>query len=254
MGKKCLKCGYERMPLDDAPEYECPKCGAIYAKVEAAIKRKNEEIKASREKRRFGIKEFLYSKIENRLHSNQGIKTNKKLSKCKTCGKEVSKTAKTCPHCGEKKPASSKSHTGLSIFIGVLIISSILGEFHGSDTETNTSFNTETNNISFKSHIELRNDPSRSLILQQYLERNFAVPGFVASWYPNILSVKVIGMVAVIETDLTRGNNKISDICGAVSWFIYSNDKYDISQVKVVSPYGATLLHRASVFEKCSPL
>jgi len=27
-----------------------------------------------------------------------------KLTKCKTCGKEVSKTAPTCPHCGENLP------------------------------------------------------------------------------------------------------------------------------------------------------
>jgi hypothetical protein len=40
VSKKCLKCGYERQPSDMAPAYECPKCGAIYAKVEAFIKKK----------------------------------------------------------------------------------------------------------------------------------------------------------------------------------------------------------------------
>ena len=40
MGIKCLKCGYERKPSDSAPEYECPQCGAIYAKVEALRKPK----------------------------------------------------------------------------------------------------------------------------------------------------------------------------------------------------------------------
>jgi len=34
MGKKCLKCGYERTEADYAPDYECPSCGAVYAKVE----------------------------------------------------------------------------------------------------------------------------------------------------------------------------------------------------------------------------
>lgn len=33
----CAKCGYTRLPGDAAPDYECPKCGAIYAKVNAAI-------------------------------------------------------------------------------------------------------------------------------------------------------------------------------------------------------------------------
>jgi len=40
MGKKCLKCGYERKELEVAPAYECPSCGAIYAKVEKALERK----------------------------------------------------------------------------------------------------------------------------------------------------------------------------------------------------------------------
>lgn len=38
MAKQCLKCGYERQASDRAPDYECPKCGAVYAKVEAAQK------------------------------------------------------------------------------------------------------------------------------------------------------------------------------------------------------------------------
>ncbi len=29
---KCPKCHYERKPSDEAPDYECPSCGIIYAK------------------------------------------------------------------------------------------------------------------------------------------------------------------------------------------------------------------------------
>ncbi|MBM9521292.1 hypothetical protein JWG39_15850 [Desulforhopalus vacuolatus] len=43
MTKICKKCGYERQPTDTAPDYECPKCGAIYAKVEAHLKKQAEE-------------------------------------------------------------------------------------------------------------------------------------------------------------------------------------------------------------------
>lgn len=35
MTKTCRKCSYVRSPSDVAPEYECPKCGAVYAKIEA---------------------------------------------------------------------------------------------------------------------------------------------------------------------------------------------------------------------------
>nr|WP_067285780.1 hypothetical protein [Marinobacterium profundum] len=34
-GKQCLKCGYSRAEDDPPPSSQCPKCGAIYAKVEA---------------------------------------------------------------------------------------------------------------------------------------------------------------------------------------------------------------------------
>ena len=37
MSKTCVKCGYVRLPSDTAPDYECPKCGVIYAKAEAAV-------------------------------------------------------------------------------------------------------------------------------------------------------------------------------------------------------------------------
>lgn len=30
--KTCPKCGYTRQPEDAAPEYECPRCGIVYAK------------------------------------------------------------------------------------------------------------------------------------------------------------------------------------------------------------------------------
>jgi thiol-disulfide isomerase/thioredoxin len=42
--KKCLNCGYERQPEDESdfiPASECPKCRAIYAKVESYIAQKN---------------------------------------------------------------------------------------------------------------------------------------------------------------------------------------------------------------------
>jgi len=35
--KKCLKCGHQRTEADPGPEWGCPACGAVYAKVEAAM-------------------------------------------------------------------------------------------------------------------------------------------------------------------------------------------------------------------------
>jgi hypothetical protein len=36
--KLCIECDYQRKPGDTAPETECPHCGAIYDKVEAALR------------------------------------------------------------------------------------------------------------------------------------------------------------------------------------------------------------------------
>ena len=38
--KNCLKCGYQRVPTDTGPDFSCPKCGAVYAKVESALAEK----------------------------------------------------------------------------------------------------------------------------------------------------------------------------------------------------------------------
>ena len=40
--RTCLKCGYERRSQDSGPPEACPSCGAIYSKVEAALKGKDE--------------------------------------------------------------------------------------------------------------------------------------------------------------------------------------------------------------------
>ena len=46
MGKKCLKCGHQRQSTDISPDYECPKCGAIYEKVELALAASGQALKA----------------------------------------------------------------------------------------------------------------------------------------------------------------------------------------------------------------
>jgi len=54
MGNVCKKCGYERQPLDTAPEYECPKCRAIYAKVDEYLEKK--KIEEERQKKQLEAK------------------------------------------------------------------------------------------------------------------------------------------------------------------------------------------------------
>lgn len=50
----------------------------------------------------------------------------KKLTKCKTCKKEVTISAKNCPHCGQKDPGTKLKE----VIIGYLVmIIAVIGSF-----------------------------------------------------------------------------------------------------------------------------
>lgn len=55
MGKLCIKCGYERQDGDQAPDYECPKCGVIYQRAQVAAtaaRQAQQQLRVMRAKRR----------------------------------------------------------------------------------------------------------------------------------------------------------------------------------------------------------
>ena len=79
MRKKCLKCGYEQQSSDVAPDYECPKCGAIYAKVEAHLTKRQQ--------------------ISRTPKIQEG---NKQTKQCSYCGETILHIAIKCKHCGSK--------------------------------------------------------------------------------------------------------------------------------------------------------
>jgi hypothetical protein len=47
----CPKCGYERRPEDAAPDWECPRCGAAYAKATPEVEAARERWRASEGRR-----------------------------------------------------------------------------------------------------------------------------------------------------------------------------------------------------------
>lgn len=80
--------------------------------------------------------------------------TNDKIGTCHACGGIVSKTAKTCPHCGEKKPYRKKGKAGfwtwvVIIFMTFIILGQIGNLFDGSGgapsvSSSSTSIDLET--------------------------------------------------------------------------------------------------------------
>ena len=145
MGRKCLKCGYERLASDVAPEYECPSCGAIYAKVEAALNKSSSDSDLSDQEKIRAIKEKAAFDKKSEKSTSEELPSstkNPKLASCKTCGKEVSKTAKSCPHCGEENPIPNESVSIWSVvFAGAFLIwlFSQLLDFGGGSTAKDQS-------------------------------------------------------------------------------------------------------------------
>jgi hypothetical protein len=60
--------------------------------------------------------------------------TNKQLTSCKACGKEIAKGVKKCPHCGKDQRSFFGRHKILS-FIGTLILLGIIGSALGGGSE-----------------------------------------------------------------------------------------------------------------------
>ncbi|GAB2730552.1 hypothetical protein GCM10027019_07450 [Melaminivora jejuensis] len=52
------------------------------------------------------------------------------LVECTECGKEVSKSAKVCPHCGKGEPGISDANKIIQFIVGV-IIAVVLLEYSG---------------------------------------------------------------------------------------------------------------------------
>lgn len=70
----CPKCGYKRQTTDTAPDYECPKCGIIYAKYELAQKEK--AIRKAADEKRIADDEERVRSLENQQRRNNETKAS----------------------------------------------------------------------------------------------------------------------------------------------------------------------------------
>ena len=65
---------------------------------------------------------------------------SKKLTKCKACEAEISKTAKTCPQCGEKNPHGKSSLLVKSIVVlAAIFMIGQLGQLTGEGPTTSAT-------------------------------------------------------------------------------------------------------------------
>lgn len=74
MHQTCKNCNYQRQDSDFAPDYECPKCGVVYAKAEKYI-----DIKANKVLKDIEIKRLQEKKIKDKQEKKEKDKEEKKV-------------------------------------------------------------------------------------------------------------------------------------------------------------------------------
>lgn len=83
---KCPKCGYIRKPEDTSPDYECPRCGVIYAKYSREVEEQREILEAKARELAAREKKRAEANAPSALNSADGGKISAQDLICTTCG------------------------------------------------------------------------------------------------------------------------------------------------------------------------
>lgn len=85
-----------------------------------------------------GLTAASYLELEKGQEDGETVAktTNNKTTKCKSCEKEISKTARTCPHCGQKNPNIGTAKGCLIVIFIAIFISILLIDDDGKTTAT----------------------------------------------------------------------------------------------------------------------
>ena len=128
--KNCLKCGHQRLPADLGPDISCPSCGAIYAKVEAALAEKlRQQAKqasvVSSPPVTIGANLPTASQVpaapaEERLPPNSTSIASKGPNEkfCSECAAVINVKAEICPKCGVRQMQAPVSAARKSVAQG----------------------------------------------------------------------------------------------------------------------------------------
>jgi len=158
---------------------------------------------------------------------------NKNISKCKTCGGMVAKTASSCPHCGEKNPVEMPKGCLYAILIFIITLM-VIGAFSGNDTpEKQGISDVSVEQTTDSQHIGSRVLP---LTLDEFVDRyNTALNTIGAG--DNVL------FSAVIEKENDNGDKitalvRTNSIFGAV--LTADNKTRRVKSISFSGPIGAT--------------
>ena len=95
-------------------------------------------------------------------------------------------------------------------------------------------------------------NPAVARKIETYLT-DFGMPGTETSWYKNITGVSVRGNTVHVRTNLFSSSRKVSDICAAVSGYVFSNHNRSdgLDNVQVLGQNGQVLVNRRGVGGRC---
>lgn len=112
----CPSCSYTRKPSDAAPPGSCPDCGIVFS--EFLAKRSAHSVNG-------GPKE-VPQRAEIPKPPMPPPAPAAKTTTCPTCGGLVAYGAKTCPHCGQSKPAPEPPRPPTKVTKTHLVLAALL--------------------------------------------------------------------------------------------------------------------------------
>lgn len=156
---QCPKCGLERNP---GPE--CLACGVIYAKVEAAVTARaanaaNAASKAAADAERAAQAESRAAKART-----------SQMNPCATCGADIARSAKACPHCGAKQKVAV-GKTGM-VLAGLFLTLMIVGAANQKPVETSDEIAARA----IRDHPEIAAKATANIACTQYLKKQMRDP------------------------------------------------------------------------------
>ncbi len=139
-----MKCGYKRKPSDIVPDYECPKCGAIYSKVEIAKQTEQGYLPKLREaiEKKVGIS-FRYSRADGHITIHNAVYPREIFSKEKRTyfkaycyfTRDVRSfrldRVQSLRQTMKKKPLTLRDHVIVVVFILLIAASYVIWTFTG---------------------------------------------------------------------------------------------------------------------------
>lgn len=161
MSRKCPKCSYIRKETDKVPEYECPNCGIVYAKVEGnnSYKDKNASLNQTEEVKSYKNCQFCGEQVLSVAikckHCQSDIsnkdKDNNSLISCSNCNKKIAKITSQCPYCGANNPLSASTGKSSGSFGFILLFVFFIFSI-GLCSESNNSGGFKTNQELLREH------------------------------------------------------------------------------------------------------